>query len=155
MDIPTELFKIVSSFLVKPKMKLLDWIPAYKLCWRLLSENPNAIHLLSKNPDAIFIQKLSANPNAIHMLEAILQDPILRNKINWENLSSNPNATHILKKYPKKIKLRGLSRNPDLSFAIPMLEKVLQRDPDKINKLTWYHLSANPSAIQLLTHICS
>ena len=113
MDIPTELLKIVSSFLVKPKMKLLDWIPAHKLCWRLLSENPNAIHLLSKNPDAIFIQKLSANPNAIHMLEAILQDPILRNKINWENFSENPSIFEIDIKQ-MKIELTKRAKNIDI-----------------------------------------
>ena len=32
-----------------PLCKLRDWIPIEKLSWRVLSENPNAIHLLEQN----------------------------------------------------------------------------------------------------------
>ena len=39
MDIPFDLLYIVASFIVKPKMKLLDWIPEHKLDWDCLSAN--------------------------------------------------------------------------------------------------------------------
>ena len=47
MDIPFDLLYMVASYIVKPRMKLLDWIQE-KLDWGQLSENPNllyAIHL--------------------------------------------------------------------------------------------------------------
>jgi hypothetical protein len=34
----------------------------------MLSSNPNAIHLLEKNPENISWRNLSENPNAMHML---------------------------------------------------------------------------------------
>ena len=66
MNIPLDVLKIVSSYLVKPKMKLLDWVLLDKINWQQLSKNPNAIHLLEKNMDKINWWKLSTNPNAIH-----------------------------------------------------------------------------------------
>jgi hypothetical protein len=55
-----------------------------KINWGWLSSNPNAIHLLEKNPNKIDWKVLSKNPNAIHLLET---NP---NKIKWGCLSSNP-----------------------------------------------------------------
>jgi hypothetical protein len=49
-----------------------------------LSLNPNAVHLLEKNPDKINWDHLSGNPNAIHLLE---KNPDI---INWSFLSRNP-----------------------------------------------------------------
>jgi len=40
---------------------LLDWIPENKICWHALSANPNAIHLLEKNPDKIVWSALYTN----------------------------------------------------------------------------------------------
>jgi hypothetical protein len=40
-----------------------------KINWYMLSQNPNAIHMLEKNQDRIDWGMLSQNPNAIHMLE--------------------------------------------------------------------------------------
>ena len=77
MDIPFDLLKLVASYLVKPRMKLLDWIDVNKLSWGLLSQNPNALNLLEANPDKINWEELSRNPNAIHLLEA---NP---HKIDW------------------------------------------------------------------------
>ena len=59
MSIPLDLFKLVASYLVKPKMKLLDWIDINKLKWQYLSYNPNAIQLLEANPDMINWEYLS------------------------------------------------------------------------------------------------
>ena len=61
--------------------------------WPMLSQNPNAIHLLEQNIDKIDWGMLSSNPNAIHLLEQNL-DKI--DKIDWFWLSSNPNAIHLL-----------------------------------------------------------
>ena len=70
MNIPLDVLKIVASYLVKPKMKLLDWVLLDKINWCYLSKNPNAIHLLESvildmdNPlVAIDWKYLSANPN--------------------------------------------------------------------------------------------
>ena len=43
MYIPFDIIKLVVSYLTKPKMKLLDWIPLNKLNWSFLSFNPNDV----------------------------------------------------------------------------------------------------------------
>ena len=63
MDIPFDLLYIVASFITKPRMKLLDWIPEDKLNWIWLSSNSNAIQLLEKYPKKINWAFLSANPS--------------------------------------------------------------------------------------------
>ena len=46
MNIPLDVLKIVASYLVKPKMKLLDWIPLDKLDWVVVGgTNPGATFL--------------------------------------------------------------------------------------------------------------
>ena len=90
MEIPFDVLKLVATYLVKPKMKLLDWIPIdwiylNKIVWKELSKNPNAIHLMEQNPDMIDWKNLSRNPNAIPLLEANHE------KINWDYLITNPN----------------------------------------------------------------
>ncbi len=120
MEIPLNLLKIVASFLVKPRMKLLDWIPEDKIDWYNLSKNPNllnAIHLLEKYPDKINWKWLSGNPNllnAISLLEIVLQhDP---DKINWNQLPRNSNslqAIHILEANQNKIGC-NLHLNPSI-----------------------------------------
>ena len=97
MDIPFDLLYIVASFIVKPRMKLLDWIPQDKLKWDVLSENSNAIHLLEKNID----------------------------KIDWDWLTRNSNAIHLLEKHPEKIKWGWLSQNPSI-FEIDTLQTNLE-----------------------------
>jgi len=45
---------LIASYLVKPKMKLLNWIYRHKIIkWAYLSLNPNAIELLEQNKDKI------------------------------------------------------------------------------------------------------
>ena len=95
MNIPLDVLKIVASYLVKPKMKLLDWMLLNKIDWDTLSKNPNAIHLLEQNMDKIFWHRLSLNPNAIHLLEKNI------NKIDWCNFSTNINIFEIDKKMLK------------------------------------------------------
>ena len=166
MDIPFDLLYIIASFYTKPKMKLLDWIPEDKLNWDYLSKNPKALHMLEKHPDKIFWCWLSQNPNAIPLLkthpdkidwkylssnpdlsyaipllEENLDNPLA--VIDWGYLSANPNAIHLLEKNPNKISWIWLSGNPDLSYAIPLLEK-------NLDKIDWYNLSMNPNAIYIL-----
>ena len=98
MNVPLDVLNIVSSYLVKPKMKLLDWVELDKLDWYgLLSTNPNAIHLLEQNINKIDWMLLSNNPNAIHLLEKNME------KIDWRQLSYNPNAIHLLEQNMDKI----------------------------------------------------
>jgi len=47
------LTKLIASYLVKPQMKLLDWIKINNIELNLLSENPNAIDLLEQNKNKI------------------------------------------------------------------------------------------------------
>jgi hypothetical protein len=108
MNIPLDILKIVASYLVKPKMKLLDWILLDNLDWDWLSENPNAIQLLEQNMDKIDWDALSENPNAIHLLEQNMD------KIDWVYLSTNPNAIHLLKQNMDKINFAYLSKNPSI-----------------------------------------
>jgi len=89
-----------------------------KINWSRLSENPNAIHILSKNIDKINWSKLSLNPNAIHLLEKNMD------KIDWSILSENPNAIHILSKNIDKIDWNVLSLNPSIfEYDYEALEK--------------------------------
>ena len=72
--------------------KLKKWIKEQyfdKINWNVLSENPNAIHLLEINPENINWFNLSKNPNAIHLLEKNLE------KIDWDWLSTNPSIFDI------------------------------------------------------------
>ena len=89
MNIPLDVIKLIASYIVKPKMKLLDWIPLNKLNWNILANNLNAIHLLEKNIDKIDWKFLSYNPNAIHLLEQNMDN------IDWTSLLQNPNIFEI------------------------------------------------------------
>ena len=84
MDVPIDVLKIIAGYVVKHKMKLLDWIDLDKLNWSRLSGNINAIDLLEANPYIISWIMLSTNPNAIHLLEAN------QDKIYWLWFSENP-----------------------------------------------------------------
>ena len=95
MNIPLEVIRLIASYLVKPKMKLLDWIPLDKINWSNLSRNPNAIHLLEQNIDKIDWYNLSENPNAIHLLEQNMD------KIDWTWFFTNPSIFEIDKKQLK------------------------------------------------------
>jgi hypothetical protein len=142
MDIPFDLLHIVASYLVKPKMILLDWIDKSLLHWDELIYNPNASCLIEtimqENPEQIRWEYLSRNPNIISLLEIIFhREP---DKLNWHYLSTNRYAIHLLEKCPDKIDWDGLSENPN---AIHLLEK----HPEKINMSM---LSGNPNAIHLI-----
>ena len=54
MDVPFDVVKIISSYITKHNMKLLDCINQDEIsCWNGLSINPNAIDLLEANQDKI------------------------------------------------------------------------------------------------------
>ena len=139
MDIPFDLSLIVASFLIKPRMKLLDWIPEDKLNWKYLSANPNAIHMLEKHPEKMNWSTLSYNSNAMHILENNLD------KINWNCLSVNSNAIHLLTKNFDKIQWAWLNCNPN---AMHILEKY-HMNPHVVKY--WEYLSANPSIFEIDT----
>ena len=108
MNIPLDVLKIVASYLVKPKMKLLDWVLLDEMNWMFLSSNSNAIYLLEKNMDMIDWGILSSNSNAIHLLEKNMD------KTDWWELSRNPNAIHLLEQNIDKISWYWLSENPNI-----------------------------------------
>ena len=64
-----DLLKLIASFLIKPKYKLLDWIPEKSLSTVYLSMNPNAVQLLEQRMNEIYWPWLSLNPNAMHIIE--------------------------------------------------------------------------------------
>ena len=108
MEIPLDILKIISSYLVKPTMKLLDWIDINKLDMRELSRNYEGMKLLEQNIDKIDWKWLSYNSNAIHLLLAHPE------KIDWKWLSGNCNAMHILEQNMDKIDWEILSCNPSI-----------------------------------------
>jgi hypothetical protein len=118
-NLPRDLLKIIGEYSTIPTTKkLLSWIDESKLDWKYLSENPNAIELLTKNQDKIDWKLLSLNPDAIELLK---QNP---DKINWKRLSRNPNAIELLTENPDKIDWSNLSANPN---AIELLEENLEK----------------------------
>ena len=64
-NLPNVLIKIISTYLIQPQYKLLDWVDENKLNWEYLSLNPShkAIPLLLKNLDKINWKYLSGNPS--------------------------------------------------------------------------------------------
>jgi len=144
MDVPLDVLKIISSYITKRNMKLLDWVSSKVSfhChnnsmisvsyWQNISGNPNAIQLLETYPDKINWDSLSKNPNAIHILEANQYE------ICWEELSKNPNSIHLLETNLDKINWILLSGNPN---AI----NILKANKDKID---WYLFSENPSIFE-------
>jgi len=116
--------KLIASYLVKPKMKLLDWVCLDKLNYNLLTENPNSIHILKQFRGIFSWECLSKNTHsiAIHLLEQNID------KIDWELLSANPNAIHLLEQNIDKIEWANLSINPT-----PEVFHLLEQNMDKIN----------------------
>ena len=110
MQLNKDICEIISNYIYKSSVKyeLLDWIDIDKLNWDLLSSNPNAIQLLSKNKEKIKWYLLSSNPNAINLLK---NNP---DKIDWHLLSQNPNDIDLLKNNPDKIDWDYISLNPSI-----------------------------------------
>jgi len=165
MDIPYDLLKIVSGFLTKPHMKLLDYIPKDELNWGLLSENPNAIDLLEKHPDKIAWHIFIFNPNFRQVMRICekysniskwdldlgdgnlsLTSPFLLKNIHARGsydqpsyvLFKNPDAIDVLEKYNNVFSMedwKGISENPR---AIHLLE-------DRRAKIHWHNLYENPN----------
>jgi hypothetical protein len=71
--LPSDLVYVISQFLVRKPLKLLDWIDPGKIDWidlgkidwEWLSLNPSAIHLLEANMDKIDWAWLSENPGVM------------------------------------------------------------------------------------------
>ena len=104
-----------------------------KIDWKLLSQNPDAIHLIEQNLDKIDWSSLSENPNAIHLLEKN------KDKIDWSMLSMNESAIHLLENNQNKIDWEVISRNEN---AIHLIK-------DNLEKIDWQLLSMNENAIHL------
>jgi hypothetical protein len=133
-----------------------DSIP--DLYWPLLSRHSHAIPLLKKRPHRIDFKELQKNthPDAIVLLrkyyEPFLNIPLidpsyhLPDHIPFNAIFQNPAAMDFINEIalhaPKKMYWSMLCMNPHPE-AIRLLEA-------NIDKIEWYFLSSNPSAIDLL-----
>ena len=142
--------------------KLLDWIDVTKLNWSALSKNKNAKNLLehplhSSHTNKINWDSLSENtaPWATYLLE---QHPLHSGKINWYVLSGNP-STHAIRMLRQEI-----NRVNNRTYAEKLVESWVEMhmkwmdffmgtynyEKHVYTKIDWYHLSANPGAMELL-----
>lgn len=102
--------------------------------WKILSDNTNAkaIKLLEArekiHPDHLDLDSICSNKNAINIINKVFEDSDRRMLIRWATLSRNTNKGAI-----KLLKWK--------------LERFLDADDDEIS---WFELSANPSAIEIL-----
>ena len=120
-------------------------------CWRILSNNPTAIHILEKNQhmkEWFDWKSISKNGWTLVLLQAN------RELICWEKLALNPNS-RVLELIEKE-----LIENPDNINSWVWSRLCSNTNPDFINFIShhieklgqdcWYYLSKNPSAIPLL-----
>lgn len=145
--------------------------------WSLLSSNKNAIHILKKHRDQIFLHRLCLNENAIQWLSEltnnftenmhridwtnfcknknaipilerlIKENPKISKDLNWIQLSANPNAISLLENDYKSINFASLCKNPN---AIPFLEKITNNFTKNMELIHWYNLTSNPNAVPIL-----
>jgi hypothetical protein len=126
VNIPEEVYtNYILKYIVKPPMKLLDWIDINKLNWLDLSKNPVAIDLLKANNDMINWNLLSLKAN--------------NDMINWDYLSCNESAMELLKENQHNIYWDELSAKP---YAIDILK-------EKQDKINWFELSQNPGIFEI------
>jgi hypothetical protein len=118
--------------------------------WDLLSRNPNAIAVISKNLDKISWNMLSRNPNAI----AIILNNL--DKVSWGDLSLNPNAIEILMEHPERIVFKNFLKNPNLlkyKNAISYVETMLDTMSERERDLSLKAMINNTNCIPLLDHL--
>ena len=160
MNIPLDVLTIVASFLVVPRMKLLDWIPEDKLNKQRLSRNLgrdyNLLYSLDARSDFGELDHVMINPSIGILLHAsdlvhhqIIEQGLYMDYdietdfaegVEWKLLSMSPLTIHIVEKNIDKIDWFFLSYNPK---AIHLLQT-------NIDKIYWKNLSRNISAIELL-----
>lgn len=112
--------------------------------WRLISNNTNhyALELLKENIDKVHWYILSANP-CREAVEILKQYP---EKIDWEFLSCNwcTEAVELLLENPDKICLSQLCRNKS-ARAMYFLENQIAAGTVALNDINWQSLSSNLS----------
>ena len=112
---------------------------------QLISRHPSneAVKMMMKNLDIINVNSLVHNPNP--KIGQLLERTMHKfTRDTWEELAKSHNRASMafLAKHPKKINWTILSANPS-DGAI----RILKNDLDKV---VWFALSANPSAIEIL-----
>lgn len=142
---------IFSHFIPK---KLLHWIPKECLNFEGLSSNPNAINILSNNPDKINLNYLSINTKASKLLK-LYRHKI--HKLNFVNLCGNPAAYDIIMDNFDNVDWYMLHTNPHPSLTQSIINDI---SPDEftIDSMDEYTLTAleflvknkNPIYIPLL-----
>jgi hypothetical protein len=141
-----------------------------------LSQNENAVPLLRQYPQYQNIEGLCSNrsPDAIILLkERIHQDPTLLDRLNWSSLSANEAAISLLFEYPERVSHVAIYHQihpnviqwfrrylPEHTMEgwenickknHPDFIAYIEEHMDQLPPSAWKHLSANPSAIHLLT----
>jgi hypothetical protein len=109
---------LIERRLGEPYIPEINWLdfrsprPHKNINWSMLSENPNAMHILKQNPDKIVLHGLCANtnPEAVEMCAEILAHS--PSQIEWGSLSGNPSAIDLLEENQEKINYPNLSKNP-------------------------------------------
>ena len=138
--LPNVLVKTV-KWIITPFINILNRIsnPQFDVESYLLSGNPNAIHILKKEPYRISWYALctNTNPDAMHLLESNTDK---LDDLCWKILSANLNAIKLLEQNTDKINWGFLSGNMN---AIRLLEQ-------NFDKINWYTLSRNSNAIHIL-----
>jgi hypothetical protein len=127
----------------------------FRIEWRALSRNPEAVSILVNNLQSMYFWEVSKNKNIAPIFEKyidvstkicaspantlslkdIMENAL--NQFNWSYMSANPSAIDILSANPKYIDYATLSANPN-PRAMPLLES-------HVEKIDWVALSANPN----------
>jgi hypothetical protein len=141
-----------------------------------LSQNENAVPLLRHYPEHLHTGGLCSNPSpdAIELLkEKIHKDPTLLDRLNWSSLSANEAAISLLFEYPERVSHLAIyhQAHPDViqwfrrylpEHTVEGWENICKKTHpdfiayveehlDQLPPSAWKQLSANSSAIRLLT----
>ena len=123
-----------------------------------LSRNPFAVEMLKNRVDKIKWNDFVYNPNAMHVIDKHFDICVKElNSYGRINLLRHPNFVHIIETHEEKIIDELLNSNSVFVFAqsrnqtyIDLLEKFMQKYPEKITSDFWCNLCDNPLAIHII-----
>lgn len=109
-------------------------------CWQCLNMNENAMDILLKNEDKIFLEELclNTNPKAITYIENNIDD---LDFTCWQHLLGNKNATKIIKKA-----LNDISVSNNMSGVCKILS---DGSIDYLDLMTYTDFCSNENAIEM------
>jgi hypothetical protein len=127
-------------------------------CLEKLSRNPFAVEILKNHIDKIRWNDFVFNPNAMHVIDKHFDICIKElNSYGRINLLRHPNFVHIIETHEEKIIDELLNSSCIFVLAqsrnhlyIDLLEKFIQKYPEKITSNFWGDLCDNPLAIHII-----